>query len=504
MKVISFSLWGPEAKYLTGALENARLARELYPGWVCRFYCGPDVDVSGLLAEGAEVRRETPLGPYHGLFWRFFPASEPGVERFLVRDADSRLNPREAAAVAAWEASGRAWHIMRDHRHHVVERWPIPGGMWGGLGGQIPDIRSWVRDWGRFEGMGTDQDFLGRRLWPLVRRDCLQHNSWPSFWGGQEFPSPPLPEGAFVGMQHFDVTAPPVSTPAADPPWLTLLAIPKPFEGHIGLIQENALESWTRLRPRPDLVLVGDEPGTAEAARRFGAVHVREIARNEWGTPLYHDLLRRGQAAARTELICHVNADILLLDDFCQAALETRSRFSRFLMLGRRTDVDLPHRLDFEGSDWRGAIRSLVAQGRLGGPHGVEFFLFPRGLLTEAPPFAIGRFFHDSWPIVTCRERGIPVIDATEVVTVAHQRHGYNQKAAPVRGLPYLDTLELPEDGANHRLLGGEGRRFSIAHATHRLTPGGWRRQFPWPLWWLRFRCAWNVWQLRFERWWGK
>ena len=48
---------------------------------------------------------------------------------------------------------------------------------------------------------------------------------------------------------------------------LTLFTVPKPFRGHVGDIQRNAIESWRALRPSVQVVLVGDEDGVAEAAR---------------------------------------------------------------------------------------------------------------------------------------------------------------------------------------------------------------------------------------------
>ena len=42
-KVISFSLWGNDRKYTIGAIENAKLAKEHYPGWTCRYYIGKSV-----------------------------------------------------------------------------------------------------------------------------------------------------------------------------------------------------------------------------------------------------------------------------------------------------------------------------------------------------------------------------------------------------------------------------------------------------------------------------
>ena len=47
---------------------------------------------------------------------------------------------------------------------------------------------------------------------------------------------------------------------------LTIFSIPKPFIGHVGVIQMNALRSWTFLDPKCEIVIFGDEPGIAEAA----------------------------------------------------------------------------------------------------------------------------------------------------------------------------------------------------------------------------------------------
>jgi tagatose-1,6-bisphosphate aldolase non-catalytic subunit AgaZ/GatZ len=37
-KLICFSLWGDDKKYLHGALENAELSKRFYPDWRCRYY----------------------------------------------------------------------------------------------------------------------------------------------------------------------------------------------------------------------------------------------------------------------------------------------------------------------------------------------------------------------------------------------------------------------------------------------------------------------------------
>ena len=43
MKLITFSLFGDNPLYCVGAVENARLAKEIYPDWTARFYVAQDV-----------------------------------------------------------------------------------------------------------------------------------------------------------------------------------------------------------------------------------------------------------------------------------------------------------------------------------------------------------------------------------------------------------------------------------------------------------------------------
>src|SRR4029453_1676983 len=130
--VIPFSLWGDKPRYLRGALHNVIRAREIYPGFTCRFVIDssvPDDLVSALEGEGAPVEgddQEPPL--FRPLARRFLGADDHTVRRYLIRDADSIVNAREAEAVAEWIVEGQSFHVMRDWWTHTD---PILAGMWG-------------------------------------------------------------------------------------------------------------------------------------------------------------------------------------------------------------------------------------------------------------------------------------------------------------------------------------------------------------------------------------
>jgi hypothetical protein len=207
---------------------------------------------------------------------------------------------------------------------------------------------------------------------------------------------------------------------------LTLFALPKAFRGHIETIQRNAIRSWTQLDPAPEILLFGDDAGTAEIAEEFGLRHIPGIGRNEFGTPLVSDLFHQAQSAATHETLCYVNSDIILLADFLPA-VERILRFrERFLMVGRRLDLDLAEPLTFDANGWEASLRRrAVAQGKMNIARSIDYFVFPRTLYPPLPEMALGRFWWDNWLIWKAHNLGAAVVDATEVVLAVHQNHSY-------------------------------------------------------------------------------
>lgn len=186
--VIAFSLWGEDPRYLSGAQTNALVARYIYPGWSCRFYVDdsvPAAAIKGLQQQGAQVVKAPPDWPasQYGLFWRFLVEDDPGIDHYLIRDADSVMNVKERAAVEDWLASGRTFHLMRDLPRHSEL---ILAGMWGAHRGNIGDMAARVDQHvtGARKALGnriTDQVFLRNQIWPIVRQDVLAHDAWFDF-----------------------------------------------------------------------------------------------------------------------------------------------------------------------------------------------------------------------------------------------------------------------------------------------------------------------------------
>jgi hypothetical protein len=211
---------------------------------------------------------------------------------------------------------------------------------------------------------------------------------------------------------------------------LTIFALPKPFRGHIETIQRNAIRSWIELKPTPEVLVFGDDAGTAEIAQEFGLRYIPSIRRNEFGTPLVSDLFQQAQSAAAHDTLCYVNSDIILLADF-PLAVEGIVHFrEKFLMVGRRLDIDLAEPLLFDANGWEASLRSrALARGKMNIARSIDYFVFPRSLYPPLPEMALGRFWWDNWLIWKAHALGAAVVDATEVVLAIHQNHEYSHYA---------------------------------------------------------------------------
>jgi hypothetical protein len=260
---------------------------------------------------------------------------------------------------------------------------------------------------------------------------------------------------------------------------LTIFSVPKPFQGHIDVIQRNAIGSWCRLQPTCNLILCGQDLGTEEVAREHGALFLPNIRRNDLGTPLLDSIFAESCRAATTRLVCYSNADIILLDAFLKAVQQVQ--LENFLMIGQRTTVDLTEKIDFTDPHWQAKLLQKAArEGTPDGPTAIDYMIFPKdGPLWKLPPFAVGRPGWDNWFVERTRKLGIPVINATRMVRVLHQKHDYSH-------VPFSHGRRWHgAEGVKNRLLvgwpaKGRGNAYTVRDATHVLTPNGLRRSVNW------------------------
>ena len=186
-KIISYSLWGNNLKYLVGAVKNSILAKEFYPGWCSRFFVHNEVDkdvVKELNKNGAEIFFFDSFPKWGASLYRLIPINDEKAERVIFRDCDGRLSKRESEAVKEWESSDFDFHIMKDHPYHGS--FPILAGMFGCKTFCISNIENRIAKYINGEEYHTDQQFIQNNIWPLTIGNSLTHDE---FFSQKDFPT---------------------------------------------------------------------------------------------------------------------------------------------------------------------------------------------------------------------------------------------------------------------------------------------------------------------------
>ncbi|MBP1694669.1 MAG: hypothetical protein H6Q37_2552 [Chloroflexi bacterium] len=248
---------------------------------------------------------------------------------------------------------------------------------------------------------------------------------------------------------------------------LTIFSAPKPFTNpHINIIQRNAVQTWRHLGPDVEVFLMGDEPGMAQVAAEYGVRQFADVRRNEQGTPLVSSMVELARNASQSPILVCVNADILFLPDLISAVRKLTTHVQKYLLIGQRWDLEVRQLMEFTDG-WDARLRAdIQARGQLHAPSGSDFFVFPRGLFTAMPDFAIGRAGWDNWMIYEAKRQSWPVIDGTPSLTVVHQNHDYSHLPG---GRPHY---ELPESHKNQALAGGLNHMYMILDSDKQLRDG--------------------------------
>ena len=200
-KVIAYSLYGNNPRYLDVVDRTVKDAHRVYPEWTVRVFVPAEYDVSPLQKHNMDVCVVTGTKCPDPMWFRMYFMNDSPADYTLVRDLDSLLTKREARAVDAWIASGRPMHVMRDskdgHDH------AINGGMFGVHNSGGINWRSILNAHLKGRGYGADLNVLASAVFgkAIPKSSILQHDSHTCVkWGAQPFPDNDLDDGKhYVG-----------------------------------------------------------------------------------------------------------------------------------------------------------------------------------------------------------------------------------------------------------------------------------------------------------------
>jgi hypothetical protein len=185
-RVVSYSLFvGPKTehreRYCNGAIRNAMLMPIFYPGWTMRIYHDASVGSKTLdrlssFSHVELIEKERSVGLF-GTFWRFLTIDDSDIA--LIRDADSRINVRDAIAVHQWIRSGKRALVTRDHPNHTARIMAGAFGIRNGLPGAAK-IAEMIQPYHKRAEYGADMSFLSDIIYPMIADDMLVFDEFQS------------------------------------------------------------------------------------------------------------------------------------------------------------------------------------------------------------------------------------------------------------------------------------------------------------------------------------
>ena len=226
--VLSYALFGKNSwekygQYVKNAAESAAKSSPYY-NWTVRLYHDlyPAELQNNLIKtynrlEFCDVRSlvlpffpDLNISITNGMTWRFIPMADPSVKIMCSRDLDTVLYKREEDAVNYWMGTEKTLHTMRDHPNHAHV---VLGGMWcyrtkNNLTRATEILELMLKNAGKRNSLseaskGEDQSLLHKYLWPRVKNDSIQHDSYlcKSFPGSLPYPRQRLANHDVIGTK---------------------------------------------------------------------------------------------------------------------------------------------------------------------------------------------------------------------------------------------------------------------------------------------------------------
>jgi hypothetical protein len=232
---------------------------------------------------------------------------------------------------------------------------------------------------------------------------------------------------------------------------MTFITTCKPFEGHFNIIQLNAIRSWLRFCPPCEVIILGRTKGVEKIVKEYRLGYIPDVPINNYGTPLIDGLIKIGSQNASYEIICLINSDIILLDVNWKLLYTLTTTLRRYLITARRIDLEVRDLLQYDEKTIQWLMTTIKNLDRRGN----DLFIFRKGTIEDhVKPLAIGRGDHARLLIYLALKLKMPVIDATNIMTVIHQKHDYSHikysKKVITRG---IDLAYTPEGKYNEVLL---------------------------------------------------
>ncbi len=248
---------------------------------------------------------------------------------------------------------------------------------------------------------------------------------------------------------------------------LSIFTTPKDFSGEFNIIQKNALNSWRALSDEIEIILIGESLGISEVAESILGLHIKDVEKSSHGTPTISGLFQTAQKIAKNNILCYVNADIILPESVINVIHALQHVKGKFMAVGYRWNLDVKDSIPITDKTLQSKFWSEAKKNAQKHPcTGIDYFIFNKGTFQNLPSLAIGRFGWDNWLLWKARRMRIPLIDVSDEIFAIHQNHSYTFNQFKGKS----DILSGREGKKNQQIT--KGNTLNLLDANYHMVKG--------------------------------
>jgi len=247
---------------------------------------------------------------------------------------------------------------------------------------------------------------------------------------------------------------------------LTIITTPKPLDlGSNRLAFLNAIRSWVRLVPRPEILVFGGDRALVE---NEGGKWIGDFKGTPQGRPYFDDFIGRAESLATNDILMYCTDHLILTSSLVPAIKIVADSFpGHFVIIGKRWGLHVQDAIDFSNPTWESILWDRVLGVNSPGNNAAkDYIVFHRPLGLSAPNFIMGYPCYDTWLVWAALRANYPVIDTSDAVIVVHQSHKFIEGD--------VEKRDKTPGGQHNRKIGryqlhldGKG---AISQATYVLT----------------------------------
>jgi len=172
---------------------------------------------------------------------------------------------------------------------------------------------------------------------------------------------------------------------------LTIITTPKPLDlGSNRLAFQNAIRSWVRLVPRPEILVFGGDRALIESE---GGKWIGDFKATPQGRPYFDDFISRAESLATNDILMYCTDHLILPSNLVPAIKIVADSFpGHFVIVGKRWGLCVQEAINFSNPNWESLLRDqALGVDSLGSHSAKDYIVFRRPLgLLPVPNFIMG------------------------------------------------------------------------------------------------------------------